>query len=428
MDAALLLQKVLANLGSQQRSYREQILSPREIQDLNLLVQEYAPELSELGIVFEQSNEGVLKAYQGKLNEELNKLNIVSTFRARSFFYGYQGQIDLDQYNRLTQKVDPEGLPLRIGYAPRVYNLHFYPGYDLKYEPIIMDNTKITAGMTMQIPFFYGWAPWIETSKFYLKVEKGNGIFTLGDYQLRLTPFTLKSQTEVSEFRSRLFTNKLVVESKRNQTLNGVWPFKGIKYEYGEEANKLFAFLATDKVDGFLRYYGGMKLQDSWLSNTKGTLNFVGYKDDKSLGGNLKDSAANYVASFEAESELTLGITGKLEVAKSIYIDSLNYAPRVLSGDASKFSLDFTGDKNKVTVAYRDVAPTYYARTAQGRTIISNGSFNNDIHSDLTFYQYHPWQNAVAPYGDATPNRKGFELEFVRNDDKSNVTFDLYEP
>jgi hypothetical protein len=254
--------------------------------------------------------------------------------------------------------------------------------------------------------------------------------FVFGDYQAKLTPFTLWAVDDDRPFESRIFSDKRDMNKNELYLLDDTWPLSGGKIQTiatiadAVDVNITFmgARLGVNGQNDYTVYdptYNSFVPQlmahdqflvagriDSSLSlpdNLDIGFNYSEIEDDRDTGDNYNaPTVDNPVYSADAAFKLKFGdgmdakISG--EFAKSLYTNNAGINGYI-SDTAMKAGVEVNAFNTKVTASFIDVGNSFTSYAAQTRIFDERSSdqFSTFLNNDLYLTQNNTWNIAGAP-------------------------------
>ncbi len=346
--------------------------------------------------------------------------------------------------------------------------------FDLGLNLQASDLLKVTAVMRARNEFggFFGDGAALEFRQFkmsgFLGSNKKSIKYEIGDIDLKLTEYTLFNFQEIyNDYEADAFKARRSITSYENFNVGENWRVQGIHLNSGFEFDNL---VKSAMLSGF-------------VVRTKSSPSFQ-FPDRIILGGevdlvqsNYFEVGANYIqlsdlsqtvqnSSYNYNNRVLTGDYKINYLADKINISLLgeagtstfSYSDKSLN-DSNSFNDIFYDMKLKTvykplnltaTLSYRDVGANFRSVGAQTRRTLDYGTpsiFGQvdqsttlrtpnefDRYSQPEIYNrtispvlmtYNPRYNLVAPYGRATPNRKGFTVTIATEDNKKYIKADV---
>jgi len=265
--------------------------------------------------------------------------------------------------------------------------------------------------------------------RFFIQVQYPIS-FVFGDYQAKLTPFTLWAVDDDRPFEANIFSDKREMNKNELYLLDNTWPLSGGKVQTiatiadAVDVNMTFmgARLGVNGQSDYNVYdpsYNAFVPQlmahdqfllagriDSSLSmpdNLDVGINYTEIEDSRDTGSNYNaPTVDNPVYSADAEFKMKFGdgMDGKIsgEFAKSLYTNNAGYNGYI-SDTAVKAGLELNAFNTKLTASFIDVGNSFTAYAAQTRIFDERASdqFSTFLNNDLYLTQNNTWNIAGAP-------------------------------
>ena len=407
-------------------------------------------------------------------------LTICLTLLAFSGVYAQGDKVQFGAYSRALQQTS------RLGKSDTLHADNTSQGnllVDLGIHVNPDKNTQVSTILRLKSDLggFYGSGNTAAIRQIYVRGILGNFLnYHVGDIFMKMTPYTMyNTDAELSVNEASVFKNlRTDYVYYDNFNKGNSWWQQGAHTNFAVGVNS--KFLQTIKIDGFFlrnrmavgaqptRFHAGGRLMLVQSSRFYLGANYLNLYDVGSSVGPKATIPAmrNPVNTYETEiiavdnNQYMLHFNGEAGVSQLNFInDSL--APKYDNGaykklNGSFFDVSVTGKLKpahvKLKLGYSYTSPKFYSSAAQTKRIDysqtpyqfpvygndpSNpsrtiGAF--DIVRDPTIYNqkitpvlmaYNPAYGNATPYGKATPNRMGFNMEANYKDSLERVNVDL---
>lgn len=341
---------------------------------------------------------------------------------------------------------------------------------DLRMDIKPSDNIKIKTDLRFRNPMggFWGQGAAIELRHISLKGVTTNKFFKyrFGDIDLKLTPYTLfNNNGELSNNEAEIFKTTRDINEEENYNYENYWHQQGADFAFRLGFDKLIQ--STD-FSGFIvrnksvenntlpdRLQGGGNVQCNINNKSFIGFNYINLFDlPKTVNDTIVEKFENNVMTtnfnFDFKKFYAFGEGG---FSREKYIDTFKIKQIDIKGDFFELGIGkkISKDKLSIEASFRRVSDDFYSAGAQTKRLDYSTSHlvlstNNrevgifDIVKDPTIYnpkinpqlmQYNLMFNHVTPYGKATPNRTGFDIEINYKDSaerfKTNLSAQLLQ-
>jgi hypothetical protein len=219
--------------------------------------------------------------------------------------------------------------------------------------------------------------------------------FVFGDYQAKLTPFTLWAVDDDRPYEAKVFADKREMNKRELYLIDDTWPLSGAKIQTIAELFDtmdvdvmcLGARLGDNGKNNYDQYDMSSGIfvpftynHDQYLIAGRMSsgipdaltigINYAEITDSKDTGTYAAPAMDNYVSSADLDGKLHLAdgmdLKVKGEYAMSNYTNNKGFQNYV-SGDAMKGIVEFDGFDSKISAGYSAVGVSYTAYAAQSR-------------------------------------------------------------
>jgi hypothetical protein len=339
---------------------------------------------------------------------------------------------------------------------------------DLRMDIKPSDNIKIKTDIRFSNPMggFWGQGAAIQLRHISLKGVASNFFkYRFGDIDLKMTPYTLFNNFgDLSANESEIFRKTREINEEENFNFGNYWHQQGADLAFRLGFDK---FIKSADFSGFVvrnrsvtnnivpdRLHAGGNAQFNINNKSFIGFNYINLFDlPKTVNDTNKAQFQNSVITANFKFDLKyLYLFGEGGISKEKYIDTNKIKQADISGNFFEAGLGKKLLKNQLSIeaTFRRVSDDFYSAGAQTRRInymttpqvfnvVSNtkyvrGSGIFDLVKDPTIYNptitpqlmnYSLLFNHVTPYGKATPNRTGFDIELAYKDSADRYTSNL---
>ena len=331
---------------------------------------------------------------------------------------------------------------------------------DLRMDIKPSDNIKIKTDLRFRNPMggFWGQGAAIELRHISLKGVTSNKFlkYRFGDIDLKMTPYTLfNNNGDLSNNEAEIFKITRNIAEEENYNYGNYWHQQGVDMAFRLGFDKL---IQSVDFTGFIvrnrsvvnntvpdRLHGGGNIQCN--INSKSFIGFIYinlFDLPKTVNNNYVQKFENSVMTgnfnFDFKKFYAFGEGG---FSRETFVDTNNTKAIDIKGDFFEIGFGKKLIKNRLSIeaSFRRVSDDFYSAGAQTKrnqyynapsvlNVVSDKSYLRnsglfDIVSDPTSYNqtimpyltpYKVWYNHVTPYGKATPNRTGFDIEMNYKD------------
>ncbi len=463
-------------LAAKEKKFPESNASLKEyIDKLYNLVKAYQTDMMAVGQKLDSIEEelGDLKAkkqaLEAKQDKLLNSMGMringeTAAYMTDALIFGSKNGLD-------NQLLNAEKIPLGTTSTPSVAALRYRPinqYIDLMFSLHANKELYSEATFRMENMFggFWGSEDIVGLKRFFIQGEYPVS-FIVGDYQAKLTPFTIWAVDDERPFEAKIFSDKRAMNEKELYLIDNSWPVGGGKIstivnffsslDVGVDA--MFARLGQNFFGGYLnlpfgedlggvlpsgdiyahdQYMGAARLSsDCTLKDLLNIgLNFVEIKDARDTGPDYNTQTLdNYVTSADGSINIFNIAKLKAEYAISNYcvanpLANANFNPAqvwmntYLTDSALKAGIEADYFGTKLDISYREVGNSFTAYAAQSRIY---DEINNPWQYYLT--QNNTWNVSMpeAAYiiGGSTEDNKGKIYPLTRY---NNLIYTNYNP
>jgi len=346
---------------------------------------------------------------------------------------------------------------------------------DLRMDIKPSDNIKIKTDLRFRNPMggFWGQGAAIELRHISLKGVTTNKFFKyrFGDIDLKLTPYTLfNNYGDLSTNEAEIFKTTRDINEEENYNFGNYWHQQGADFAFRLGFDK---FIQSTDFTGFIvrnrsvvnntlpdRLHGGGNIQCNINSKSFIGFNYINLFDlPKTVNDSIKEKFENSVMTsnfkFDFNKFFAFGEGG---VSNEKFVNNKNTKTIDIKGNFFEVGIGKKLSKDNVSIeaSFRRVSDDFYSAGAQTKRLnyttspqvlssVSNNPYSRedgifDIVKDPSIYnptinpqlmKYNLMFNHVTPYGKATPNRTGFDLEINYKDSaeryKTNVSCQLLQ-
>jgi hypothetical protein len=409
-------------------------------------------------------------------------LTICLTLLAFSgLLYAQGDKVQFGAYSRALQQTN------RLGNSDTLHADNLSEGHllvDLGIHVNPDKNTQVSTILRLKsnLGGFYGSGNTANIRQIYVRGILGNFLnYHVGDIFLKMTPYTMfNSNAELAVNEASVFRdlrNDYVYYDNLNK--GNSWWQQGAHTNFAIGVKS--KFLQAIKIDGFMlrnrmavgaqptRFHAGGRVMLVQSSRFYLGGNYLNLYDLGASVGPRKSVVSVRNPVYTAETEVIAVDNNKfaLQLNAEVGFSQLNFvndtaAPKTLNGNIAKLNGSFvdasvTGKVKpahlKVKVGYSYTSPRFYSSAAQTKRIdytktpyqfpaYGNDPFNPvnrnigayDIVRDPTIYNqkitpilmaYNPAYGNATPYGKATPNRMGVNMEVNYKDSLERINIDL---
>ena len=340
---------------------------------------------------------------------------------------------------------------------------------DLDFNIKPNDNIRIGATLRMrnEIGGFWGEGQLVDLRRIYMKGVAGGKLkYQFGDINLKLTPYTLHNNTgDGSVNEASAFAMTREVSEYENFNNEDFWRLQGghmalqLGFDKGIKGLGVQAFMTRNKriTNSTIipdRLYGGAATSVELTNNFGLSANYVSLFDIAETAYNYEENYANnvFTGGFNYKLKDTglrlFGEAGRSTTSR----DSSEVSIVNIDGNFFELGAGFESSNKKWSLqgSFRNVDDEFFSAGAHTKRINFNAtpstlpsvnassSLRNiailDITRDASIYNrslaqelmtYDPRLGTATPYGQATPNRRGFSLDgkFKRDSSESITSF-----
>lgn len=350
-----------------------------------------------------------------------------------------------------------------------------YQQVDLGIDIRPIKNTFIKTQVRFRNPYgaFYGFGTTVELRQMLVKGVAGNHVkYQLGDIDIKQSKYTLFNHNgdgQVNE--AEVFQIGREISEYENFNTDNYWRQKGAQVVW---AIDLESFIEKVSVDGFILknkatkflnspdiFQGGASVHVKQSRNLRFSGNYINLWDVKS-SSEIDVNISNPVVTGQVEGqyiEKNFRLFGDMELGRSSYNNGSTSRPDMTVSDyfaVINAGIDLKAYDLKLDLGLREIGPYFISSGAQTKrmdfnresalfnkvgngddqyeralsihdiTSVSSRMYNRAI--SATFMAFDPRMSNALPYGDATPNRRGFNIGAGYRDSLGilNIRTDLY--
>ena len=338
---------------------------------------------------------------------------------------------------------------------------------DLRMDIKPSENIKIKTDLRFSNPMggFWGQGAAIQLRHISLKgVASKFFKYRFGDIDLKMTPYTLfNNYGDLSTNESKIFRKTREINEEENYNFGNYWHQQGADLAFRLGFDKL---IQSADFSGFVvrnrsvtnnvlpdRLHAGGNAQVNINEKSFIGFNYINLFDlPKTVNDTSVEKFQNSVmtANFNFDFK-KLYVFGEGGLSNEQYVDKTKIKTIDITGNFFEVGLGKKLLKNDLSIeaTFRRVSDDFYSSGAQTRrlnyvtpqvlSLVANNSYTRDagifdIVKDPSIYnptitpqlmQYSLLFNHVTPYGKATPNRTGFDLEVAYKDSAERYASNL---